>query len=78
VVFPISSGITADQLVVPDATPDLPLEVLQPTDTTPTLSDALPETVMLDEYTETMVEPGDTMVSEGGVMSPPPVGVEGG
>jgi hypothetical protein len=64
--------------VVPDATPELPLDVLQVTETTPTLSEAVPETLMEDEYAETMVEPGDTIVSDGGTVSVPPVGVEGG
>ena len=74
VVFPINSGTAADQLAVPDAMPELPLDVLQATETTPTLSEAVPAIVIEDLYTETMVDPGDTILSDGGTVSLPPVG----
>jgi hypothetical protein len=61
VVFPISKGTTADQFAVPDATPEPPLDVLHFTDATPTLSAAVPVTVRVDPYAETMVDPGDTI-----------------
>lgn len=63
---------------MPEAVPDLPLDVLQVTEATPTLSDAFPVTVMEAEYAETIVEPGETMVSVGGTLSVPVPGVEGG
>jgi hypothetical protein len=42
VLLPTNRGITADQEVVPVAAPVLPVEVVQFTDATPTLSLAVP------------------------------------
>lgn len=43
---------------------------------TPTLSEAIPEIVIESEDVETMLEPGDVMVNDGGVWSGAPgVGV---
>ena len=45
---PTNSGIGGVvQLVVPVAVPDPPVELLQVTDTTPTLSEAVPEKAMV-------------------------------
>ena len=53
--------------MVPDAVPASPLLVLQVTDATPTLSDAVPLNAIEAEEVDTIVEPGDAIVSEGGV-----------
>lgn len=68
-VLPTSSGTSADQAVVPVASPESPFEVLHFTAVTPTLSLAVPETWMDGEDVEAIVEPGERMVSDGGVMS---------
>jgi len=75
---PINSGITADQLVVPLAVPDVPVLVDQLTCVTPTLSLAVPLNAMVAADVETVVPPGDPMVSVGGVVSDPPPVVTGG
>lgn len=69
---PTSSGIVADQLVVPEAAPDCPVLVAHVTEATPTLSLEVPEKVIDDAEVETEVEDGDRIVSAGGVV---PVGI---
>jgi hypothetical protein len=75
---PTSSGIDADQLVVPLAVPDCPVFVDHLTDVTPTLSLAVPLNAIDVAAVETDVAPGDPIVSVGAVVSvpvpPPPVG----
>jgi len=51
--------------------PDEPVLVDQVTPATPTLSDAVPEKTIEGAVVETLVPPGDAMVSDGGVASPP-------
>ena len=75
--------MAAFQLVVPLAVPESPVEFDHFTDVTATLSPAVPLNTTLDADVERMVEPGDRIVSEGGVVSAPPgdgfgVGVVGG
>jgi hypothetical protein len=48
-LVPTSSGIVADQLVVPDAVPDPPVDALHFTAVTPTLSLAVPLNEMVAE-----------------------------
>ena len=69
IFVPTSSGTLADQFAVPDASPELPTEVLQLTAVTPALSLATPLNTMLADCVETIVEPGERMVSDGGVVS---------
>src|ERR1022692_804590 len=66
---PTSSGAVTLQLVVPDAWPDPPLELLHATDATPTLSLAIPLITMDPEYTDTVLAEGARMLSAGGVRS---------
>jgi hypothetical protein len=68
---PTNSVMEADHCVVPDAVPAPPVDVVHVTEVTPTLSIAVPLKVMADEATETMVEPGERIVSDGGVLSDP-------
>jgi hypothetical protein len=69
VLEPTSSGIDADQLVVPLAFPDDPVLVDQATDVTPTLSLAVPLNGIDTAVVETDVAPGEPMVSVGAVVS---------
>jgi hypothetical protein len=69
--------MAADQCAVPAAVPEDPVLVDQVTLATPTLSVAVPANASDDELVETLVPPGEVMVSEGGVVSPP-VGLDGG
>ena len=73
---PTSSGIVADQLVVPLAAPEPPVFVDHVTLVTPTLSLAVPLNAIVDADVDTLVAPGDPMVNAGGVMSDPPGGEE--
>ena len=74
VLSPTSKGTTADQDAVPVAVPALPVEEVQATDVTPALSAAFPLSVIEAAEVETMVPPGERMLSVGGVVSPPPEG----
>lgn len=73
---PVIKGIVADQDVVPDAFPDCPKLVAQVIDAIPTLSLAVPETIIEADEVENVDVPGDMMLSAGG--APPGVGVGGG
>ena len=73
-VFPISSGASRDQLVVPVAVPLSPEEVDHFTADTPTLSDAVPLTWMEDAVVDTIEPVGESIVSDGAVVS----GLDGG
>jgi len=78
---PISRGIVAVHWVIPAAVPDWPVLVIQVIEVTPTLSLAVPLNTIEDEEVETEVDEGETIVSEGGVVSFGDfgaVGVEGG
>ena len=77
-VVPTSSGTSADQLLVPEAPPELPVEADHRTIVTPTSSSAVPLMVIEAEEVDTMLEPGDVMRNEGGVRSEPPCGGAGG
>ena len=58
---PTNSGIAGVcQVVVPAAVPPPPLELLQVTAVTPTLSDAVPEKMMFDAEVDTFVLDGET------------------
>ena len=59
----------ADQEAVPAATPALPVELVHLTAVTATLSLAVPLMAMVDALVDTMVNPGDVICSEGGVVS---------
>jgi len=76
-LVPISSGACADQLIVPEAAPEGPVEVDHVTAVTPTLSLAVPVIEIVCPDVDTMVEPGDTTTSVGGVVSLPPAGADG-
>jgi hypothetical protein len=69
-LLPSNSGTLADQFVVPEAAPESPVELLHFTAATPTLSLAVPLTTMEAEDVATIVNAGDTIVSDGGVVSP--------
>ena len=77
-LLPTSSGTLADHLLVPEAVPEYPVELVHFTAATPTLSLAVPLTVMEEEDVATMVDPGETIVSDGGVVSALAVGCTGG
>ena len=68
-LVPTRSGTLADQLAVPDAMPALPVELVHFTAATVALSLAVPLIVMLAEEVETIVDPGDLMLRDGGVVS---------
>src|SRR5438105_14649953 len=68
-LLPTRSGTWADQFAVPEAAPASPNELFHFTAATPALSLAVPLMVMLAEDVETTVEPGEVMLSEGGVVS---------
>ena len=69
-LLPTSSGTVADHFVVPEAVPESPVESIHFTAATPTLSLAVPLTAMDAEDVATMVNPGETILSDGGVVSP--------
>src|ERR1044071_3643558 len=71
---PTDSGTVADQFDVPLAGPDAPVELLQVTEVTP--ADAVPLTVIEAAVVDTIVTPGDVILSTGGAFVG--VGVEGG
>ena len=71
VLLPTSSGTLADQFAVPEAVPASPPEVVHFTEVTATLSLAAPLIVRLAAVVETMVDPGELMFSDGGVVSCP-------
>ena len=75
---PTSSGIDADQLVVPFAVPDWPVLVDHVTEVTPVLSLAVPLNEIVAAEVETDVAPGETIVNVGGAVSGPPPVVVGG
>ena len=77
-LLPTRSGTLADQLRVPEAVPEYPVELLHFTAATPTLSLAVPLTAMEAEDVATMVDPGETILSDGGVVSAPAAGCTGG
>jgi hypothetical protein len=60
----------ADQDAVPAATPAPPVELVHLTAVTATLSLAVPPIAMAAAVVEVMVNPGDLICSEGGVVSP--------
>ena len=64
----------ADQDAVPDATPEPPVELLHLTAVTATLSPATPLIAMVEAVVERIVNPGDLICKEGGVVSPAPDG----
>src|ERR1035441_1869457 len=77
-LLPTSSGTVADHLVVPEAVPEYPVELVHFTAATPTLSLAVPLIAMEAEEVDTIVNPGATILSDGGVVSPLVGGVAAG
>ena len=69
-LLPTSSGTLADHLLVPEAVPEYPVELVHFTAATPTLSLAVPLTAMEAEDVATIVNPGERILSDGGVVSP--------
>ncbi len=69
VLLPTSSGTSADQDVVPEAFPAAPVDVVNLTAVTPTLSLAVPLMWMVADEVETMVPPGETIRTDGAVVS---------
>ena len=63
----VISGV--DHCVVPMAAPDPVVELLQDTDATATLSEALPLKTMLGAVVASMVEAGEVMLRVGAVVS---------
>src|SRR5579863_9399740 len=76
-LFPTRSGIAADQVVVPVATPAVPKLVAQETSVTPTLSLAVPEMATDAALVDMVPVEGVVMVNAGAVVSelPPPAPV---
>jgi hypothetical protein len=72
-LLPVRSGTLTDQIAVPDTAPPSPNELVHFTAVTPELSLALPLMATLAEDVENMVDPGDVMVRDGGVVSAPEV-----
>ena len=68
--MPTSSGTLADHLLVPEAVPEYPVELVHFTAATLTLSLAVPLTAMAAEDVATIVNPGERILSDGGVVSP--------
>jgi hypothetical protein len=66
---PVNSGTEALQAVAPVAVPEPPKLFAQMTVVTPILSLTVPLIVIEDSAVETVVEEGEAMVSEGGVVS---------
>jgi hypothetical protein len=64
---PATRGTCADQLVVPAAVPEPPVDVDHVTEVTPELSAAVPVTVRNAAVVLRMVEAGEVIRSEGGV-----------
>ena len=77
-LLPTRSGTLADQLRVPEAVPEYPVELLHFTAATPTLSLAVPLTAMEAEDVATIVNPGERILSDGGVLSALVGGCTGG
>ena len=77
-LLPTSSGTVADHLLVPEAVPEYPVELIHFTAATPTLSLAVPLNAMEAEDVATIVSPGDMILSDGGVVSPLGGGCTGG
>ena len=67
--MPTSSGTLADHLLVPEAVPEYPVELLHFTAATPTLSLAVPLNASEAEDVATIVNPGEVILSDGGVVS---------
>jgi len=68
---PTSSGTVVVQFVVPVAVPVPPVEFVQVTDLTPTLSDDVPLKTIVDAVVSAFVVAGDRMLRLGGVVSLP-------
>ena len=68
-LVPTSSGTSAVQLVVPVAVPDLPVEVVHVTLTTPMLSLAVPVSLMLAAEVSTLVAAGLVILMSGATVS---------
>jgi len=75
--FPTRSGITADQAMVPVATPAVPKLVAQETRVTPVLSLAVPAMVTEAAVVDSVPVEGVVMVNAGAVVSEPPPPVIG-
>lgn len=79
VVMPSYSEIgPVDQLLVPDATPAPPVELVHVICVMPRLSCAMPLTMIEPVDVDTKVAAGDKIVSEGGAELPPGLGLPGG
>ena len=66
---PTNSGTVMDQFEVPVAVPEPPKLFAQPTDVTPTLSDAVPLMGIAARVVAKVVPAGDVMTREGAVVS---------
>ena len=74
-LFPTSSGMVADQTVVPAAAPAVPKLVAQETRVTPRLSLVVPAMVIDVALVDSVAVEGEVMVKDGAVVSaPPPIG----
>jgi hypothetical protein len=67
--------MVADHFVVPEAVPDPPVLVVQLTEATPTLSAAVPLKLIEAAVVDTVVDDGELIVIDGGVVSE--LGVDG-
>jgi hypothetical protein len=74
---PVTRGTCADQLVVPAAVPEPPVDVDHVTEVTPELSAAVPVTVRDAAVVLRIVEAGEVIRSDGGVGLALTVGVPG-
>ena len=78
VLFPRSSGIVADQAVMPAAVPPDPKLLAQETSVTPTLSLAVPAITIDVALVENVAVDGEVMLNAGAVVSAPPAPLGGG
>ena len=74
---PVTRGTCADQLVVPAAVPEPPVDVDHVTEVIPKLSAAVPITVRDAAVALMMVDAGEVIRSDGGVGLALTVGVTG-
>src|SRR5271157_5465156 len=77
-LLPTRSDTLADHFVVPEAVPESPVELVHFTVATATLSLAVPLIAMEAEEVATMVNAGETILSDGGVVSALAAGFTGG
>lgn len=76
--MPTNKGIAADHVLVPEAVPEPPVEVVHLTDVTATLSEAVPLNAMDAAEVDAIVRDGALICIVGDVVSLPAGGFGGG